>query len=141
MMQFPYQWRLSDKYPAKGIKKHNSNVFSMFACGGGSTMGYKLAGYQVCGINEIDPEMVSIYTKNHNPRIIYDMDIRAFNQIPNAKLPKELLNLDVLDGSPPCSSFSMAGAREEGWQKKKKFREGQAHQILDDLFWRLSIDI
>ena len=34
---------------------------------------------------------------------------------------------------PPCTTFSMAGDREDSWGKKKKFREGQAEQTLDDL--------
>ena len=49
--------------------------------------------------------------------------------------PKDLYNLDILDGSPPCSSFSMAGNREKDWGKTKVFREGQAEQRLDDLFF------
>ncbi|MFK5284292.1 DNA cytosine methyltransferase, partial [Lacticaseibacillus paracasei] len=39
----------------------------------------------------------------------------------------------MLDGSPPCSSFSMAGNREKDWGKTKVFREGQSNQVLDDL--------
>ena len=31
--------------------------------------------------------------------------------------------------------FSMAGSREKGWGKEKKFREGQAEQVLDTLFF------
>ena len=54
--------------------------------------------------------------------------------------PKELYNLDILDGSPPCSSFSTAGIREKGWGKLKKFREGQAKQILDDLFFEFVLN-
>jgi DNA (cytosine-5)-methyltransferase 1 len=50
-------------------------------------------------------------------------------------LPEELFGIDILDGSPPCSSFSMAGNREKDWGKKKHFREGQAEQVLDDLFF------
>ena len=50
-------------------------------------------------------------------------------------MPAELFNLDILDGSPPCSSFSMAGSREKAWGSKKKFREGQIDQVLDDLFF------
>ena len=61
------------------------------------------------------------------------MDIREFNKLPNEEIPEELFNLDILDGSPPCTTFSMAGEREESWGKKKKFREGQAEQTLDDL--------
>lgn len=131
--KFPYEWKLSDGYPAKGIEKHGSTVFSCFACGGGSSLGYKLAGYDVIGVNDIDPKMMQIYIQNHHPKHTYLEDIRIFNG--REDLPEELFNLDVLDGSPPCSSFSLAGSREDGWGKEKKFREGQAHQILDDLFF------
>lgn len=133
MVSFPYRWRMSDGFPAKGIKKHGSTVFSTFACGGGSSLGYKLAGYDVIGVNDIDPKMMQVYAQNHHPKHGYLEDIRSFNK--RDDLPKELFNLDVLDGSPPCSSFSLAGAREKDWGKKKQFREGQAHQILDDLFF------
>jgi DNA (cytosine-5)-methyltransferase 1 len=50
-------------------------------------------------------------------------------------LPPELFDLDILDGSPPCSTFSMAGSREKAWGKDKHFREGQAKQVLSDLFF------
>jgi DNA (cytosine-5)-methyltransferase 1 len=43
--------------------------------------------------------------------------------------------LDILDGSPPCSTFSIAGNREKDWGKEKKFREGQSAQVLDTLFF------
>ena len=96
-------------------------------------MGYKLAGYDVIGCCEIDKKMNDLYILNHNPKHNYLMDIREFNNIPNEELPKELFELDILDGSPPCTTFSMAGQREKTWGKKKKFREGQAEQTLDDL--------
>ena len=96
-------------------------------------MGYKLAGCEVIGCCEIDSKMNEVYVKNHNPKHNYLMDIRDFNNIPDEDLPPELFNLDILDGSPPCTTFSMAGEREESWGKKKKFREGQAEQTLDDL--------
>lgn len=96
-------------------------------------MGYKLAGCEVIGCCEIDPKMNETYVKNHNPKHNFCMDIREFNKIPNEELPPELFNLDILDGSPPCTTFSMAGDREDSWGKKKKFREGQAEQTLDDL--------
>ena len=94
-------------------------------------MGYKLAGYDHLGGVEIDPKVAAVYKANHKPKHLYVEDIRAFNE--RTDLPAELFNLDLLDGSPPCSSFSMAGSREKGWGKEKVFREGQAHQRLDDL--------
>ena len=124
-----WKWTFAD-YPKE---KNGLKVFSCFACGGGSTMGYKLAGCEVIGCCEIDPKMNEVYIKNHNPKHNFCMDIREFNKIPNDEVPDELFHLDILDGSPPCTTFSMAGDREDSWGKKKKFREGQAEQTLDDL--------
>jgi len=95
-------------------------------------MGYKLAGYNVLGCLEIDPELVQLYEKNHDPELSYCEDIRDFRQ--REDLPNALYDLDVLDGSPPCSTFSTAGNRDDDWGKEKEFREGQAVQRLDDLF-------
>lgn len=122
-----WKWTFSD-YP---VQKNGLKVFSCFACGGGSTMGYKLAGCDVIGCCEIDPKMNEIYVENHHPKYNYLMDIREFNKLKD--LPDELYNLDILDGSPPCTTFSVAGLREETWGKEKKFREGQVAQTLDDL--------
>lgn len=108
-------------------------VFSTFACGGGSSMGYKLAGYNVVGNCEIDPRIAAVYAANLHPKLQYVEDIRDFNK--RDDLPDELYGLDVLDGSPPCSTFAMCGSREKAWGVEKRFAEGQALQTLDDLFF------
>lgn len=131
--KFAYKWNLSDGYPAAHIEKHGLKVFGTFICGGGSTMGYKLAGFEHLGGVEIDPQVADVYKANHNPKYLFVEDIRDFAD--RASFPDELYNLDILDGSPPCSSFSMAGNREKDWGKEKVFREGQAKQRLDDLFF------
>ena len=127
--KFKHNWTLKDA----NFTKDKGSVFSCFSCGGGSTMGYKLAGYDVLGCNEIDSKMMESYILNHNPKYSYLEGIQTFKV--RKDLPKELYNLDILDGSPPCSSFSMAGNREKDWGKEKKFREGQAEQTLDTLFF------
>lgn len=127
--KFPYKWTLKDTI----FTKDKGKVFSCFACGGGSTMGYKLAGFDVLGCNEIDPKMIEAYKANHSPKYAYLEPIQTFKL--RKDLPKELYQLDILDGSPPCSSFSMAGNREKDWGKDKVFREGQAMQVLDTLFF------
>lgn len=127
--RFPYRWTLKDAV----FTKDKGKVFSCFACGGGSTMGYKLAGFDVIGCNEIDHKMIEAYKANHNPKYAYLEPIQTFKT--REDLPHELYELDILDGSPPCSSFSMAGNREKDWGKDKVFREGQAMQVLDTLFF------
>src|SRR6478735_7590921 len=100
--KFPYNWTLKDAV----FTKDKGKVFSCFACGGGSTMGYKLAGFDVLGCNEIDPKMIEAYKTNHNPKYAFLEPIQTFKL--RKDLPAELYNLDILDGSPPCSSFSVA---------------------------------
>lgn len=125
---FHWKWHLRDLKQDKNI-----TVFSCFSCGGGSTMGYKRAGFKVLGNCEIDPRMNEVYVKNQHPKYNFLMDLREFNK--REDLPEELYNLDILDGSPPCSTFSTAGDREKAWGKEKVFREGQKKQTLDDLFF------
>lgn len=95
-------------------------------------MGYKRAGCQIVAANDIDPEMAWHYKRNLDPPIYLLCPIR---DLLTADLPSELFELDILDGSPPCSTFSMAGSREKAWGKNKHFREGQTKQVLSDLFF------
>lgn len=128
-LNFNWKWYLKDlSLPNKPIK-----VFSTFSCGGGSTMGYKRAGFHVLGNVELDKKINEMYVKNHHPKYNFNMDLRDFNAL--EELPEELYNIDILDGSPPCSTFSMVGERERGWGIEKRFREGQKKQRLDDLFF------
>jgi len=120
-------WSLKD---LQAIKTNNLKVFSCFACGGGSSMGYKLAGYEVIGYNEIDRSMSKLYNANLHCKHNLICDIRDLS---NDDLPSELYQLDILDGSPPCTTFSTAGLREKTWGIEKQFREGQTKQVLDDL--------
>jgi DNA (cytosine-5)-methyltransferase 1 len=121
-------WKLSELKQDKPVR-----VFSCFCCGGGSTMGYKLAGFSVVGGVEIDERVATVYKTNHKPKMFFVESIVDFNKRQN--IPKELFNIDILDGSPPCSTFSMAGSREDKWGIKSNFREGQEEQVLDQLFF------
>ena len=95
-------------------------------------MGYKRAGCEVIAANDIDPEMAWHYKLNIKPKHYF---LCPINELLTKELPPELFDLDILDGSPPCSTFSMAGSREKAWGKEKHFREGQAKQVLSDLFF------
>lgn len=114
--------------------KDKGKVFSTFGSGGGSTLGYKLAGYDVIAYNEVEQKIADVYLANHNPKYAFIQDIRELADT-KTKLPDELYDLDILDGSPPCASFSMAGIREKGWGKERTLHEGKHKQTLDDLFF------
>lgn len=125
---FPIEWNLSDDLK---VPYHGKKVFGTFVCGGGSTMGYKLAGYEHLGGVEFTEHYSKIYKHNHKPKHFYLEDIRYFNK--RSDLPKELYELDLLDGSPPCAAFSTAGAREKNWGKIKEYEGKQ--QVKDDLVY------
>jgi len=129
MKQNKHSWSIKD---LSSIQQTGRTVFSTFCCGGGSSMGYKFAGFKIVAANDIDPQMKKHYEMNFNVPNFYLCSIKELISMP---LPEELFNLDILDGSPPCSSFSMSGDREKSWGKEKFFREGQSKQILDDLFF------
>jgi len=130
MSKFNYNWTLADAI----FTKDKGKVFSCFACGGGSTMGYKLAGFDVLGFNEIDPKLAAAYIENHKPKYAFIEPIQSFKN--REDLPADLYDLDILDGSPPCSPFSDANNRgSKHWGKERVFREGQANQVLDTLFF------
>ena len=125
----PHAWNLADleRVPPNGVK-----VMSTFACGGGSSMGYKLAGCEVVAAHDIDPEMEWHYRHNLQPKHFFLCPVR---DLLTADLPPELHELDILDGSPPCSTFSLSGSRADAYGKEKHFREGQATQVLSELFF------
>lgn len=125
---FDWKWYLKDIIQDKPV-----TVFSCFSCGGGSSMGYKRAGFNVIGNLEIDKAINEVYMHNLHPKHNFCMDIRDFVKL--GAYPEDLMSLDILDGSPPCTTFSMAGDREKSWGKYKKFAEGQKLQRLDDLFF------
>ncbi len=138
---FNHHWYLRDGYPKPGIYTE----FGSFSCGGGTSMGFKLAGINSLGGIEIDPKVAKVYIENHKPKFFFVEGVKEFkDSIKNKKGSSliafknqfsELFNLDIFSGSPPCSSFSMSGDRGEMWGKKKKFREGQQEQVLDTLFF------
>jgi len=112
-------------------------VVSTFAGAGGSSTGYRLAGGRVLAVNEFIQEARDTYRANYPTTPILPDDIR------DVKVPELLKTagikkgeLDVLDGSPPCASFSNIGQREEGWGKEKLY-SGRM-QKTDDLFFEFA---
>lgn len=110
------------------------NVISTFSGCGGSSLGYKMAGFRVLWANEFIPAAQEVYRLNHPHTILDTRDIRQVT-------PEEILSaigmqpgeLDLLDGSPPCASFSTAGKREAHWGHAKKYSD--TTQRTDDLFF------
>ena len=138
-----------EPYLIEDVKKSSSRelftVVSTFAGGGGSSTGYRLAGGKVIAINEFVEEAVATYSLNFPDTKVILGDIKNITgkdllQAGNLS-PREL---DILDGSPPCSAFSSSGKGKKGWNKDKKYSDGKTVTNIEDLFLeyiRIATDI
>ena len=123
-----------DMKEIENIPWNGLNVVSLFSGCGGSSLGYKLAGCKVLLANEFDKEAQEVYAINHPSTILIKDDVRNItgkNILELIKLKKG--ELDILDGSPPCASFSTMGEREKSWGKEKNYSGKK--QVVDNLFF------
>mgnify|MGYP006199559083 FL=1 len=116
-------------------KQEKFTVISTFAGGGGSSTGYKLAGGKVLLVNEFVEAARQTYSDNYSDTQILPQDIKSltgFDFLDAADIiPTEL---DILDGSPPCSAFSISGKRDKGWDQEKVYSDGKKVENIEDLF-------
>jgi len=88
--------------------------------------------------NEFIDAARDTYIANASPSTFVDgRDIRSVTaEDILGKINLEAGQLDLLDGSPPCASFSTAGKREKAWGKVKKYSDKA--QRVDDLFFEFA---
>jgi len=166
MSYTPYN--LQDVYDAS--EQNKFKVISTFAGGGGSSTGYRLAGGKILAINEFVEEACNTYRENYPETPILPGDIKEltgqhFLDAAGVKVGE----IDILDGSPPCSAFSVAGKlshnsieteyldfdgnvmtrkesgkHSDGWGQTKKYSDGKIVENIEDLFFdflRIADDI
>lgn len=110
-------------------------MVSTFSGCGGSCLGFEMAGFDVVYATEFVEAARDTYRLNHPEHVFIDpRDVRAVQSSDIlAKLGLEKGELDVFEGSPPCSSFSTAGKRDKGWGEVKGYSDTK--QRTDDLFF------
>ena len=110
-----------------------------FSGSGGSSLGLKTAGFEIPVALEFTPQGAATYRANNPDTHVIEEDVRKVTADDILDLagvaPGEL---DLFEGSPPCSSFSGAGVRSGGQYedrvgKVKQYSEG-IKQRTDDLF-------
>ena len=107
------------------------NVVSFFAGGGGSSCGYKLAGGDILCVNEFQQIHADTYNANFPDTPVIVDDIR---NVEGQQIRDIIGNvdIDILDGSPPCPPFSMSGTKQKGWGKEK-MAYGWKQKNIEDL--------
>lgn len=112
------------------------NVISLFCGCGGSSLGYKRANCNIALATDFNSRALQTYKLNFPNTKIINEDIRNLT----VKRITELTNiqpneLDILDGSPPCTPFSTCGLRQKGWNKIYKHSGERQSQATNDLFY------
>lgn len=112
--------------------KNGLNVVSTFSGCGGSSLGFHWAGFTSLWASEFVPAAADTYRANFPNTPLGVQDIRDVEpELLLAYLGIRRGDLDVLEGSPPCASFSMAGKRDAHWGAIKKYSD--VEQRTDDL--------
>ena len=129
------------------LDSENRNLFtvlSTFAGGGGSSTGYRLAGGKILAINEFVEEAQNTYRENYPNTTIVPGDIKKLTgTYLMEQAGVKVSELDILDGSPPCSAFSMAGSVSHGegrthadaFGKTKQYSDIKGVSNVEDLFF------
>lgn len=99
-------------------------VVSTFAGCGGSSLGYKLAGFKELLAIDFEENAVETFKMNFPEVPVWQRDVATVTgqEILDA-LGLKKGELDVFDGSPPCQGFSMSGKRKVTDARNNLFAE------------------
>ena len=104
--------------------KPDRTLVSLFAGCGGSSLGYKQAGFDIKLAVEWDTKAADVYKRNFDGTQMFVGDIADLTDEQALEItglqPGEL---DVMDGSPPCQGFSTAGKRTFADSRNRLFEE------------------
>lgn len=119
----------------KAIPWNGLTMASTFSGAGGTCLGFKMAGWRVAWANDSDAHAQATYRLNHPGTALDARDIRevtAADILAAAGCgPGEL---DLFEGSPPCTVFSTAGKRAKKWGGVEE-HAGARNVKVEDLFF------
>lgn len=111
------------------------NGVTTFSGCGGSSLGYRMAGFRMRWASEFIPAAAETYRANCAADTV--LDTRDIREVTAADICAAtglaVGEVDLYDGSPPCAAFSTMGKREAGWGKVKPYSD--TVQRVDDLFF------
>ena len=128
------KYKIPSMREIEAITPNGYNVVSTFSGGGGSCLGYRMAGFKVLYANEFVEEAQKTYRANHKAFL----DTRDIREVTAESILEKIGlkkgEIDLFDGSPPCCAFSVAGKREKHWNDKRAYSDGKVQKI-EDLFF------
>jgi DNA (cytosine-5)-methyltransferase 1 len=130
-------YRVPSMPEIEAVPWNGLTAVSTFTGCGGSCLGLRMAGFEALWASEFIPAAAEVYRLNHPGVHLDTRDIRKVT-------PEEILEItgkkkgeiDLVEGSPPCASFSTAGKRDKSWGQVVKYSETK--QRVDDLFFEFA---
>ncbi len=127
-------YRIPPMAEIEAVPWNGYKLVSTFSGCGGSCLGYRWAGFRTVWASEFIEAACDVYALNYPDVPVDPRDIREVR-------PEEIFQatglevgeIDVLEGSPPCASFSTAGKKEKLWGQERPYSETK--QRTDDLFF------
>ena len=86
------------------LPKNGFTVAELFCGGGLMGAGLKMSGFNIVWANDFDKNAVKAYRHNIGDHVVH-ADITAID-------PKDIPDVDVIAGGPPCQDYSVAGKGE-----------------------------
>lgn len=125
-------YRIPTMREVEQLAPNGLTVASTFSGCGGSCLGFRMAGYRTVFASEFVPAAADTYRANH-PGV--PLDQRDVRELTGAEIlaAAGVDEVDVLEGSPPCASFSTAGKLSAHWGEVKRYSDTE--QRTDDLFF------
>lgn len=116
-------------------KWNGRTLVSTFSGCGGSCLGFRMDGFRVIWASEFIEAARESYRAN--ARRSTELDPRDIREVKPEDIMKHAPDgVDVLEGSPPCASFSTSGKREKHWGEIRPYSETE--QRTDDLFFEFA---
>lgn len=107
---------------------------SLFSGTGGSSLGTRMAGFDIRFASEFVEEARESYLGNFPDSHVDGRDVRELTGDDILEIAGvDEGELDLFEGSPPCSPFSTIGSREKKWGEESKY--SNTAQRTDDLFY------
>jgi DNA (cytosine-5)-methyltransferase 1 len=127
-------YRIPSMVEVAALPWNGLNAVGFFSGCGGSALGCRMAGYRVLYACDTDPKARASYLANWPDARIDSRGVRAVR-------PEDVFavtglkkgEIDLVEASPPCTSFSTAGKRHKGWGEVRE--HAGTVQRVDDLFF------
>lgn len=87
-------------------------IISLFSGGGGCSLGFSWAGFEVSGFLELKNSYRNIYRQNFQNAVELGSEIQEISNATVLRWKRNFGEIDVIVGCPPCQGFSLSGKRD-----------------------------